>query len=288
MSKIKPSVMTDYAWHCLNNHYGYIWGQSGGVWTQKMQDRVMADPKGREQTKKYGQKWVGHNVVDCSGIPYHVTKTNGCKCSHSSYTQYLDYCSNRGRLSKEMIDSLIPGAGIFQYSNKYVHPYYHVGIYVGDGYLIEAKGTFDGVVKTPVTNWLKSKSAQETHYGYWKFVDWTDSGIEERPYMETLKRGSKGDSVKKLQEKLNQLGFNCGEADGIFGINTYNAVKAFQLANGLTADGIAGYNTLTLLQDIPVTETPQTPIVPIQTDFVNVQLPRETFEILKKALEGVS
>lgn len=53
-------------------------------------------------------------------------------------------------------------------------------------------------------------------------------------------RGSRGDAVRKLQELLNKKGFDCGAVDGIFGSKTYAAVVAFQKANGLSADGIAG------------------------------------------------
>lgn len=57
----------------------------------------------------------------------------------------------------------------------------------------------------------------------------------------TLKRGSRGENVKRLQEKVNV------EVDGIFGKLTEGAVKAFQKANGLKADGIAGAKTLSAL-----------------------------------------
>jgi len=59
----------------------------------------------------------------------------------------------------------------------------------------------------------------------------------------TLRRGSKGSEVKALQQYLNQLGYNCGTPDGIFGTKTEAAVKAFQKAKGLTADGIVGPKT---------------------------------------------
>ena len=49
-----------------------------------------------------------------------------------------------------------------------------------------------------------------------------------------LKNGSKGDEVKKLQEKLGV------EAIGTFGPKTEAAVKAWQKANGLKDDGIVG------------------------------------------------
>lgn len=52
--------------------------------------------------------------------------------------------------------------------------------------------------------------------------------------------GSRGDAVRKLQELLNALGYDCGSVDGIFGSKTYAAVLAFQKANGLGADGIVG------------------------------------------------
>jgi peptidoglycan hydrolase-like protein with peptidoglycan-binding domain len=58
-----------------------------------------------------------------------------------------------------------------------------------------------------------------------------------------LKQGSKNASVKSLQQKLNQLGFNCGAVDGSFGPKTAAAVKAFQRAAGLVADGVVGPKT---------------------------------------------
>ena len=60
----------------------------------------------------------------------------------------------------------------------------------------------------------------------------------------SLKEGSKGSDVKRLQNRLKTLGYYSGSADGIFGSGTTAAVKAFQKNNGLTADGKAGGNTL--------------------------------------------
>jgi len=58
-----------------------------------------------------------------------------------------------------------------------------------------------------------------------------------------LRRGSKGDAVRTLQERLNRLGCNCGPVDGDFGPRTLEAVKAFQAARGLVVDGIVGPKT---------------------------------------------
>lgn len=52
-----------------------------------------------------------------------------------------------------------------------------------------------------------------------------------------------GNITKWIQKKLNSLGYNCGQADGIFGNNTLAGVKEFQKAKGLAVDGIIGKNT---------------------------------------------
>lgn len=61
--------------------------------------------------------------------------------------------------------------------------------------------------------------------------------------MALLKKGSRGNAVKDLQRQLNSRGYNAGNVDGIFGNKTYNAVRAFQKANGLAVDGIVGPDT---------------------------------------------
>lgn len=64
-----------------------------------------------------------------------------------------------------------------------------------------------------------------------------------------LQKGSKGEQVKTLQRLLIMLGYSCGSAgvDGDFGNGTLNAVKAYQKANKLSADGIVGKDTWTAL-----------------------------------------
>ena len=61
---------------------------------------------------------------------------------------------------------------------------------------------------------------------------------------EGLKSGDKGAEVKKLQERLKELGYYTSAIDSEYGSKTIAAVKAFQQKNGLTADGIAGEATL--------------------------------------------
>ena len=66
--------------------------------------------------------------------------------------------------------------------------------------------------------------------------------------MALLKMGSKGEEVKKLQERLNELGYDCGKPDGIFGIKTQTAVQKLQKEYNLVVDGIVGYQTNIILE----------------------------------------
>lgn len=60
----------------------------------------------------------------------------------------------------------------------------------------------------------------------------------------SLSSGSKGSEVKELQQKLTQLGYQLGKADGVYGKKTEDAVKRFQKNRGLKVDGIAGEKTI--------------------------------------------
>ena len=73
-----------------------------------------------------------------------------------------------------------------------------------------------------------------------KLYDATPVNVTPVTTQPMLRTGSRGDAVRKLQELLNALGYDCGSVDGIFGSKTYAAVLAFQKANGLGADGIVG------------------------------------------------
>jgi hypothetical protein len=63
-----------------------------------------------------------------------------------------------------------------------------------------------------------------------------------------LKPGAKGSAVKQLQRALERVGYSPGAIDGSYGPSTESAVKRFQQAHGLVADGIAGTKTLAALK----------------------------------------
>lgn len=63
----------------------------------------------------------------------------------------------------------------------------------------------------------------------------------------TYRQGSTGSTVRTIQTKLKRWGYYTGTVDGVYGRKTVDAVKYFQRANGLTADGVCGARTLSAL-----------------------------------------
>ena len=60
----------------------------------------------------------------------------------------------------------------------------------------------------------------------------------------------RGDDVRDLQRRLNALGFDCGKQDGIFDVETQDAIADFQRNVGLIPDGIAGHETFEALHNL--------------------------------------
>ena len=79
-----------------------------------------------------------------------------------------------------------------------------------------------------------------------------------------LRKGSTGEDVVRMQQALIDLGYLTGAADGDFGSGTQNAVTQFQAVNSLSADGIAGEKTLTLLYSGSALAASQAP----ETDYL--------------------
>lgn len=75
----------------------------------------------------------------------------------------------------------------------------------------------------------------------------TPTGDTTVPQGVTLRPGDSGTEVQALQQALKTVGYDPGAIDGDYGPATQAAVVAFQTAEGLSADGVAGPETLTAL-----------------------------------------
>lgn len=176
----------------------------------------------------------GKRVHDCSGL------IKGYLMSDSPtavpvYNKEFDYSANGLRNAckeKGDIFTMPDMVGVLVFYSG------HVGVYIGNGEVIEARGHAYGVVKTR----LKDRP--------WKWWGKHPNISYEEPQrvaveLSVLKKGSKGDEVKTAQRLLLAEGYELGKwgADGDFGAKTYAVVKEYQSARGLKADGVIGKDT---------------------------------------------
>lgn len=86
------------------------------------------------------------------------------------------------------------------------------------------------------------------------------SDFEREDQYSLLHIGSQGAPVALFQKALKEKGFFTGEADGLFGPSTQDAIKDFQEANGIPADGLLGRRTVAVL--MKTGEEPSSPSKP--------------------------
>lgn len=258
---VKASDLIGFFEQALSEKWGYIWGTAGIKWTRAKQEQInQTTDESRALSRKYGAKWIGHTVTDCSGLFSRAFNQLGGTMYHGSNTMYLKWCAEKGELKNGKRtdgDILKPGTAVFCWNGK---TYSHVGLYIGGDTVIEAAGTQAGVTTSKVT---------ATKWKYWgelTGVEFDVSGDDPAPAptpapdpatspagKPTIRKGSKGEYVSLAQTMLINRGYNLEPygADGSFGAVTEKAVKTFQRDWDLTADGIIGPKTWAMLESSP-------------------------------------
>lgn len=173
------------------------------------------------------------------------TKSGSNGCPDKSADGMFSYCKAQG-MDWGGIDSIPDEPGIaVRYSG-------HVGVYVGDGEVVEWRGFAYGCVVT------RLKDRKWTH---WYRIPWAEYAAPAQPDASVeinalgsrlLKLGRKGEDVRTLQEMLIGLGYDLSRygADGDYGGETEKAVMDFQRDNGLDVDGDYGAMTHAALMEI--------------------------------------
>lgn len=236
---------------------GYLMG-GVGEYTKDLteKDDLITQYSGKQLEKaKYWLK-NAERVWDCQGLSDgYVTEMLGKKVNVYARTNYRNWCDIKGE--GDIPDKYkMEGAAVYNQPGNYDH-ITHVGYLVepvnpekpeGDWYVVEARGVMYGVVTTRLSQRNWNRWGLMTKYFEYEGYEPKEWELGER----VLKKGDAGADVKDLQSDLISLGFDCGSygADGEFGSATLAAVKAFQTANGLTADGIAGEKTLKKLEEL--------------------------------------
>lgn len=170
---IKAADLVNSAWTPLNDRWGYIWGTAGIMWTEQRQKEIeTTTDKDREMARKYGAKWIGSMVADCSGLVLWAFRQNGGSIYHGSNSIWDKSLSAKGKLNggkRADGNELKPGSAMFRTKGTDRH---HIGIFVGGNLVIEAKGTQAGVVSSLVSTW--------DEWGEFKDVDY--DGVEPDPH----------------------------------------------------------------------------------------------------------
>ena len=152
---IKVSAFIQQVKIPLKEQWGYIYGTWGRVWTAQLQQAWSQPSRTNwQKTKQYGSKWIGRMVTDCSGLVRRACYNLGQQVAHHSHYLYTDYCRNKGKLvNGRRSDGTLPRAGSLVFLNNKQGRKHHVGVYIGDDTVIQAKGTQYGVVTSNLAHW---------------------------------------------------------------------------------------------------------------------------------------
>lgn len=152
--------LVKWAQMAYDNKWGYVWGSHGNVLTanelKRLEKTFGSNVTDKEEYIK--SHWLGRRTSDCVGLIkgygwYDETSgtikygTNGMK--DVTADGMFNAAVEKGPIST-MPD--IPGIAVWHQG--------HIGVYIGNGYVIHAANTYDGVIKTPITSsgwthWLK-------------------------------------------------------------------------------------------------------------------------------------
>ena len=230
------------------DHLGcpYVYGTWGQLCTTALRKRYAGyNPSQREITYARCQRlrdkdrrsscagcpYDGKLAFDCSGFTHWCLKT-GAGIEISGGYVGRQWSDPNWMVKGDVSDMIEAVACLFLTDMS------HTGLYVLDGRVIHCSGEVKRDTMTGGRKWAL--------FGIPKgLYTWAElAALVKGDFKRMLKKGMRGSDVRDLQIMLNALGYDCGVADGIFGNKTVTAVKAFQTAEGLTADGIAGQDTL--------------------------------------------
>lgn len=208
---------------------------------------------GYDQDKRWGPDFDCSSflitVWDKAGVP---VKTNGAtytgnmrgvflRCGFKDVTAQVNLKTGKGLLLGDVL----------------LNSLYHTAMYLGDGKLVQASINELGKTTGGQTGDQGREIAERSYYNYpWdcvlRFGDAPKAVPQAVTYQVSvplLKRGSRGEAVQAMQGVLIARGFTCGPsgADAEFGYNTENALKNYQKAAGLDADGECGGKTWAVL-----------------------------------------
>lgn len=139
----------------LNDKIGdyYIWGSTGYVLTKSKLDELITQYPNYVSYSK-NSKAIGHRVWDCASLVRYAMKQIGISMVSGATSQWKKTkWARKGTIDQLPKDQV---ACLYRWTGSVMQ---HTGIYLGDGYVIDARGSGAGVIKS------KLSSYPWTHFG---------------------------------------------------------------------------------------------------------------------------
>lgn len=260
MSKITATQLVACFQRYCAEKWGYVWSLNGELYTQAMADKNKANKRSTSSWRDPAtywtvdcKRWIGCMAADCSGGIVSAIREYDPNYGDRTANTFYSQCTEKGSISTI---PETPGLCVWRSG--------HIGVYEGNGYVIEFRGTEYGCVRT------KLKDRNFTNWGRLRDVDYTAAPTKQEVGTLNLKtlmltqnncyKSGKKHTVKGIM--VHSTGANnptlkryVGPDDGLLGKNQYNnhwntptpggrqvCVHAFI---GKLADGtIATYQTL--------------------------------------------
>ena len=149
----KADLMVQNARALIGN--GYAWGSSGQICTQALLDKLAKQYPAQTNLLTVCPKWIGKRIYDCATFVRACLRAAGIEiCSGASSQWRGDYWQDKGVAADMPMDKPC----ILYNASANANPMGHTGIYLGDGNVIDCRGSREGVMLSPLT------SRQWSHY----------------------------------------------------------------------------------------------------------------------------
>lgn len=227
--------LASFAIQCLGRPY--IYGTYGQILTERLLlDRASTYPSriGPERVKYAREHYIGKRVSDCEGMIKNYLWADSPDTA-PTYNASQDLSANgafQAATVKGKIDTIpeVPGICV-RYSG-------HVGVYIGNGEVVEERGFNYGCVKTK----LKDRAWTDWFEHPWIDYKQEDMCMVQLPILRKGMKDTNG-SVTSWQGLLQFYGYTDGDgnvikADGSFGSKTEQATKKVQKKHGLPQTGV--------------------------------------------------
>ncbi len=215
----------------LESHIGdaYVWGAQGrrvdtmpdvSAWVRKREKGNLIQAARCMRYIRASKKRPLY-AFDCSGLIVHwlLDVKHLIKGDVNANGLYVQ-CNKQGKIGEWQLEA---GDLVFRLKGGEMK---HVGVYVGGGYIIEAKGRDAGVVKLPLNK------GTWTHQGkHPALAEEAENKSPERRVFRIESPLQRGEDIRAMQTALDLCGYPCGDADGICGRKTVAAVNEFILAH---------------------------------------------------------